>query len=193
MSAIPADPSRRAAHAGVLAAAFADDPVLSWVFRNPATRLRYGRGFFDHTLRRLAPDGLTWTTADEAGVSVWAAPGHWRVSALESLRMWRLLPGMVPHAPRTLLALAGVEARHPHSDHAYLAAVGVAPGRQGEGLGSTLIAPGLAWADERGLPAYLESSNPRNVPLYERHGFRVTSVLRLPSGPPVSLMWRDAR
>ena len=43
------------------------------------------------------------------------------------------------------------------------------------GLGSALIKHGLRQCDAQGLPAYLESSHPRNVPLYERHGFRVVS------------------
>jgi ribosomal protein S18 acetylase RimI-like enzyme len=41
-------------------------------------------------------------------------------------------------------------------------------------------------------PAYLESSNERNVPLYERLGFEVRERYVLPSGPPVWLMWRPA-
>jgi len=37
----------------------------------------------------------------------------------------------------------------------------------------------------------LESSNPRNIRLYERHGFRVTRVLDLPGGAPTATaMWK---
>jgi len=54
--------------------------------------------------------------------------------------------------------------------------------------------PGLQHADSLGLPCYLESSNALNLPLYERHGFRVTSEYRFPGGGPTSwLIWRDAR
>lgn len=42
-------------------------------------------------------------------------------------------------------------------------------------------------------PAYLESTNPRNVSLYERHGFAVTGSIDLPGGPSLSAMWRDPR
>jgi ribosomal protein S18 acetylase RimI-like enzyme len=42
------------------------------------------------------------------------------------------------------------------------------------------------------MPCYLESSNPRNVPLYERHGFEVTAEHWLPDGPVMTYMWRPA-
>jgi predicted GNAT family N-acyltransferase len=49
----------------------------------------------------------------------------------------------------------------------------------------------LELCDSERLPAYLESSKERNVDFYARHGFRVTSELRLPKGPPMWPMWRS--
>src|SRR5687767_6551887 len=40
--------------------------------------------------------------------------------------------------------------------------IGVEPARQGRGLGAALLRAQLAVCDQAGLPAYLESSNPRN-------------------------------
>ena len=51
----------------------------------------------------------------------------------------------------------------------------------------------LERCDKQGMAAYLESSNPQNVPLYEHFGFQVTGVLDLPKGAPaVTTMWRPA-
>jgi len=47
--------------------------------------------------------------------------------------------------------------------------------------------------DVDGLGAYPESSDPDNVPLYERHGFVVTGGVAVDGGPTVPLMWRDPR
>ena len=48
--------------------------------------------------------------------------------------------------------------------------------------------------DAQGLPAYLESSSPANVPLYRRHGFEVVEVLKAtPDAPEMWAMWREAR
>jgi hypothetical protein len=46
--------------------------------------------------------------------------------------------------------------------------------------------------DEAGEAAYLESSNIRNVPLYQRHGFEVVEEIQLlGDGPQMWRMWRE--
>ncbi len=65
---------------------------------------------------------------------------------------------------------------------------------QGQGVGSALLKQGIRHVDEQGMPAYLESSEARNVTLYERHGFEVVAEEVLPgAGPRVWFMWREAR
>jgi GNAT superfamily N-acetyltransferase len=172
-----------------LHAAFMDDPVLCWAFPDEGKRRRYGRHYFEMQARRLVPDGLTWRA--DGGGALWAGAGRWRESSLEALRLGiSTFRGLWPRGGRVSRGLLGIESRHPREPHLYLAVVGVRPEQQGQGLGTALLQPGLAEADRIGLPAYLESSSPRNVPLYERHGFEVTEEVRLPSGPPVWLMWR---
>jgi ribosomal protein S18 acetylase RimI-like enzyme len=175
-----------------LHAAFMDDPVLCWAFPDERRRRRYGRHFFEMHARRLVPGGLAWRT--EGGGALWAAPGRWRESPLEALRLaGAAFRGVGARGPRVARGMLGIEARHPKEPHLYLAVVGVRPEQQGKGLGSALLRPGLEHADNLGLPAYLESSNIRNVPLYERHGFEVAEEVQLPRGPSMWLMWRPAR
>jgi GNAT superfamily N-acetyltransferase len=64
---------------------------------------------------------------------------------------------------------------------------------QGRGLGSALLARMLARVDADGMPAYLESSNERNVALYGRHGFEFTREVAIPGGPRIWPMWREPR
>ncbi|HVD39966.1 MAG TPA: GNAT family N-acetyltransferase [Solirubrobacterales bacterium] len=174
-----------------LHAAFMDDPVLSWAFPDEGKRRRYGRHFFEMHARRLVPGGLAWRA--DGGGALWAAPGRWRESPLEMLRLARAtIRGLGTHGARVGRGMLGIESKHPKEPHLYLAVVGVRPEQQGKGLGSALLQPGLAHADRLGLPAYLESSSPRNVPLYERHGFEVKEEAQLPQGPPMWLMWRPA-
>ena len=46
--------------------------------------------------------------------------------------------------------------------------------------------------DENGVPAYLESTNPRNVPLYERLGFKATGQVQHSDCPLFTPMVREA-
>jgi len=64
---------------------------------------------------------------------------------------------------------------------------------RGRGLASACISVVTRRCDATGHGAYLESSDPANVPLYERHGFQVTSEVAIRGGPTVPLMWRDPR
>lgn len=51
----------------------------------------------------------------------------------------------------------------------------------------------LRRVDEDRLPAYLESSNPRNISLYERHGFEVVGEIQVGKSPVMTPMIRAAR
>ncbi|MGH3628082.1 MAG: hypothetical protein ACRDRL_11675, partial [Sciscionella sp.] len=85
------------------------------------------------------------------------------------------LPFMRARRTRTHYATALESAFHenrPPGTFWYLAVIGAA--LQGEGVGSALLAPRLGLIDG---PAYLESSNEANIPLYERFGFRVTGEI----------------
>ena len=82
---------------------------------------------------------------------------------------------------------------HPEEPHWYLAALGVDIKAQGKGMGSILMKHALARVDRERKPAYLESSNPRNIPFYQRHGFEVTGDAQAGACPPVTFMLRAAR
>ena len=61
-------------------------------------------------------------------------------------------------------------------------------------MGATLLKQGTRICDERGTPAYLESSNRLNVPLYQRHGFEVIHEQAVAkNGPKAWFMWREPR
>lgn len=180
--------------ADVLARAFHDDPVMSWVFARESTRDSWSRRFFRVRLRSMLRHDEVYTTGDAAGAALWAPPERWRLSLRESLALACFAPALGRRLPRVMRGLEQIEARHPKDPHWYLAALGTDPGRQGEGIGSELMRPVLEACDDDQLAAYLESSKERNVDFYARHGFRVTEEVRLPDGGPrLWLMWRDPR
>jgi ribosomal protein S18 acetylase RimI-like enzyme len=180
----------------VLADAFAEDPVFEWLI-DPALRNRDQRMrmFFTSMARTyLRQKKPCYLAGDGSAAAMWAAPGKWAFPisemAIEAAPQTAAFGRRLQRALRTQLQ---VESHHPKTPkHWYLGYLGARQARQGQGLGSRLLREVLAKADADGIPAYLESSNERNVPLYERHGFKVTSELRaLGKGPQIYLMWRD--
>jgi GNAT superfamily N-acetyltransferase len=65
------------------------------------------------------------------------------------------------------------------------------PDHQGRGLGAQILKPVLETCDREGVPAYLESSNPRNLPFYYRQGWIQTGEIVIPEGPTLFPMWRQ--
>lgn len=181
----------------LLARAFDDDPLINFIVPQDASRERRIRAFMEMGLRRLTfPYGETYVTTAGDGVALWNPPGGRPHGLLSDLA---LLPGMIGATglrglPRAMSAFSLAEKMHPHEPHYYLLAIGVDPARQGKGVGSSLLAPMVERCDRERVGAYLESSKERNVPLYERFGFKVRSVVEIPGGGPrIWPMWRDPR
>ena len=81
-------------------------------------------------------------------------------------------------------------AYHPSEPHWYLPLIGVDPAHQGDGHGNALMVYALAQCDRDHKPAYLESSNPRNIPFYQRHGFEPLGAIQVGSSPTLIPMLR---
>jgi GNAT superfamily N-acetyltransferase len=82
---------------------------------------------------------------------------------------------------------------HPSESHWYLPLMGVDPLKQGKGLGSALMQYALVRCDRESKLAYLESSSPRSVPFYKRHGFEVLGTIQRKGSPPLFPMLRRPR
>jgi ribosomal protein S18 acetylase RimI-like enzyme len=185
-----ATPADREAMSDTLLLSFSADPCVRYVFPKPHDFIAGWPPFVMAMGGRGLDHGTAFLTEDDAAAALWLPPGV--EPDLET--MFGLLADLRPERA-AVLAQVGEQIRafHPEEPHWYLAAVGVDPARQGEGLGSVLIKEGLRRCDADGLPAYLESSNPRNIPLYERHGFEVIGAIQPDDYPPLYPMLRAAR
>jgi ribosomal protein S18 acetylase RimI-like enzyme len=87
-----------------------------------------------------------------------------------------------------------LEEAHPQDEpHYYLPLIGTHPAHRGRRLGVQLLRSSLDTIDAQSMAAYLESTNPSNLGLYEHVGFTRIGCVDLPQGPTVHLMWRAKR
>lgn len=159
-----------------LAQAFQTDPALSWILPDSDHRARALRGLF----RVLAPAdmraGLALRTAGDEAAALWRAPGQAHSGTLEFLRtVVPLVATFGTTLPRGLKVQESIDAHRPNGRFWYLHYVGVRSEHQGKGHGGRIIRAQTATADAEGMPCWLETATPVNVPLYERLGF-VTQV-----------------
>ncbi|MFI6810376.1 GNAT family N-acetyltransferase [Streptomyces luteogriseus] len=181
--------------------AFQDDPVSGWVFPGAEDRRAKHPGlmaaFTDIVLAAGRIDVMEDGSACALWLSVPAHEGHDdhgdRDGDAEDDGPAQVRETVDPDNERIEAIGRLTAAIHPTGRaHEYLWMIGVAPGRQGEGLGTALIEAVLDRCDREGLPAYLEASSARSRKLYERLGFEPAGpVLDLPDGPAMWPMWRE--
>ncbi|HEX2101661.1 MAG TPA: N-acetyltransferase [Candidatus Synoicihabitans sp.] len=175
----------------VIVLAFASDPAARWTWPRADDFLRN----MPLLARAFGEKSFSLGTADEidgrAGVALWLPPG----TAPDEEALGRIIESTTPpsvqrDAPDVFEQMAGF---HPKEPHWYLPLIGVDPARQGQQLGDRLMAHALARCDADGLPAYLESSNPRNLSFYHRHGFEALGKIQVGSSPTIVPMLRQPR
>ncbi len=165
----------------VLARAFYTDPMLQCLVPNDAKRTHLLPSFFGLVVRYCLSYGEVYTTPTLKGAACWLTPGNTTPTFARILRTGVYVSPLdfgLAGLLRILQISAYTEAAHVRAapgQHWYLWALGVDPPYQGQGIGGMLIQPVLARADADGLPCYLETENPRNVPFYQKHGFKVMS------------------
>jgi ribosomal protein S18 acetylase RimI-like enzyme len=185
--------------ADALASAFAEDPLFGWMAGStpnkplePKLRILFTT-FLKFDLGRS--DHLVFTDEDGMGGAIWKHPNQWKMPNGDMVRAFpSMLRAFGAKAPRMISAISAIEKVHPKEEHYYLEVLGTRQDMQSKGVGSAVIRHMLDRCDAEGLPAYLESSNVRNVPFYARHGFEATGEIAVGKGAPtVTAMWRDPR
>jgi GNAT superfamily N-acetyltransferase len=172
----------------VLTAAFADDPMYTHIFPDRPERMRSLGRLWDGVLSYGLVYGEIYTTPAVKGVACWLPPGRTTLTTWRMLRtglgLARAIIRFGPEARRRVRDLiAYTEERHQRlvsGPHWYLWVLGVEPSSQGQGLGTKLIQPGLARADEMSRLCYLETETESNVAFYQHRGFIVIDEGEVP-------------
>ena len=168
----------RGAALAALVAAFEDDAAVRTIYPGDLDYRRHFAGFLTAFGGRAFDAGVVDLDPAGRGAALWFPPGL----APDDGAVMAHLEASVPRERFAVLA-EGMEAQgglHPSAPHWYLPWIGVRPGARGAGVGSELLARGLARVDAEGMPAYLEATSERNAVLYLRHGFQVLSILTMP-------------
>ncbi|MFI0982506.1 GNAT family N-acetyltransferase [Streptomyces sp. NPDC021093] len=174
--------------------AFHDDPVSSWILPGAAHKRRVHPLLMGAFLDVVLEHGRVEMTEDGSAAALWLDTPAGQPEPHDGPA--RLRAAIDPDNERIEQVATLTSAAHPHHRaHAYLWMIAVAPGRQGEGLGTALMAPVLERCDREDTGAYLEASSGRSRELYWRLGFTgLGEPIRLPGGGPLMYpMWRDPR
>ena len=187
----PASQADEASVIGVITLAFSTDPMARWAFPDPATYLAmmpdfvraFGGNGFAHGAAHLVDGGF--------GAAMWLPPGVQPDADTMTAMSEQYIPE--DRFDDMMQVFTQMEKHHPADDCWYLPLIGVDPSCQSRGYGSALLRYALPQCDRDGVAAYLESSNPRNISLYERHGFERLGLIQAGTSPTMVPMLRRPR
>ena len=185
-----------AAARDMLTRAFLEYPLMQYVNPELTRRRRGVATLYGGIVRDTLRHGEVHVSAGLEGACCWLPPGVGLPTFAREVRSGMLgLPlGFGWAGFQRLVDFDHVQRRlheqYAKAPHWFLATIGVDPAHQGKGIGSAIMAPVLARADQERIPCYLETHTADNVRLYERHGFRVMEHLENRESVPLWAMLR---
>jgi ribosomal protein S18 acetylase RimI-like enzyme len=178
----------------IITRAFAEDPLLNWIAMQDCRRMQRISRLVKTTVELSMPVGESFIEGNGNGCALWVKPSAPALSLWQTLRVVGML-GMVAGWKRLSEMTEfyrQFECLAPPEPAFHLFYLAVLPEARGQGIGSALLQPVLQRCDAEGIPAYLENSNSRNLPLYERNGFKVTKKWQFAENvPPLWCMYRE--
>jgi GNAT superfamily N-acetyltransferase len=188
-TAADAEPASR-----MLARAFRDDPLVQHLLTDEARRAAKLPTMFRLLFKLGLPYGACDVTNGYEAAALWRPPGKWHIPVWQYLANGQeFLSVFGAGALRAMAIMDQIERNHPREPHWYLQAIGTDPDKQGKGYASVLMRHQLSLVDGQVMPAYLESSKEKNIPIYASFGFELTGEIRIKNGPVIYPMWRKAR
>jgi uncharacterized protein YhfF/GNAT superfamily N-acetyltransferase len=179
--------------AGVLARAFAADPMVRWPMVSGSELSARIRTMFEIVDTPFAGEGWIYTAGEGLGVMSLMPPAS---ADREQEIADAIAPALAALTPdggeRYERFWAWVSCMLPPEPHWLLDQIAVEPAAQGRGMGGAMLRFAIKRAERHRLPLCLETAVPGNVPLYERFGFRVMRAADAPDGGPhIWFMRRD--
>ena len=177
--------SRGREAARLAARSFADDPFYQWLEPDASRRERLLvaimlRALATATVRTVPEVAATGDDAPPLGLIAWHAPDVRASGGGLAVGLVRLLRRPL-RAWRALWFLRTLRKLRPRTPHVHVELLAVDARARGQGLARRLLEPLLEQASQAGLVIHLETTNPDNLPLYQRFGF--TEVARIHGVP----------
>lgn len=171
--------------------AFSADPAARWLYPDPQQYLANFPSFIKAFGGKAFQRGSAYYIDGYSGAALWLPPD----AHPDEHSLVTLLQQTVPEQGQgdVFGVLEQMNDYHPRTEHWYLPMIGVDPAHQHKGYGSALMRHALAACDREKKLAYLESSSPKNIPFYERHGFELVGAIQVGSSPPIFPMVREPR
>ncbi len=166
-------------------AAFVDYPLCRHLQQKSNAKKKTLIPFFEYILYICVRNGLVVATSSHLeAVAGWLPYDQHTITAWKVLRSvpFKTLLGTFKIARKIKAVGNAIDDAHHRlapCRHWYLNIIGVRPECQKKGHATRLIKAVLADLDEKRLPCYVDTLDPKNIPVYEHFGFRVLEQISI--------------
>ena len=176
----------------MMTVAFSGDPFMRWMYPEPDAFIKHFPKFVEAFAGGAFDQNAAFVDEGFGGACMWFPPGtEVNEEGLRQLAIATIAPERLGQMGEIFQQM---EEYHVDEEVWYLPMIGVDARFQGRGIGALLMNSVLAKTDEMGIPTYLESSNPANIPFYKRLGYEAIGKIQLSDDSPLlTPMYRASR
>ena len=171
----------------VISKAFFDDPLMVYLFPKPKERKMKLESMMELLIRIGIKYGVAHATSSNLeGIAIWFPSNRAKISPIMGL-----LNGGISYFFK--LGIKAVKkqngfynyvfSKHTKlipSQHWYLSIIGINPALQGKGFSHILFDSMFNKIDKENVPCFLDTNNEKNLPVYERFGFKILEKYEVP-------------
>jgi len=165
----------------ILAESFNDNQSVNYIVKQDKQRNRRIRKLMAYSFDVCYLYGEVLLTEDKSGCALILFPDKKKNNLKSILLDMNLIVSCIGifNISKAMNRESKIKKLQPGELMYYLWFIGVDPDQQNKGIGSSLIKEVIEEARSRQRPVYLETSTLKNIPWYEKFGFRIYNELDL--------------
>jgi len=166
---------------GILTNSFADNKSVNYIIQQDSKRIERIKSLMEYSFEVCLMFGEVFISADKKGCALILFPDKKKTtvnSLLLDLKLLLKSTGL-QNAIKAMKREEAIQKLHPDGLLYYLWFIGVDNSEQNKGIGSALLQEVITQATLQKRLVILETSTEKNIPWYEKHGFKMYNKLNL--------------
>ena len=165
----------------ILTNSFDDNKSVNYIIKQDRKRVERIRNLMDYSFEVCYMFGDVLLSDDKAGCALIVLPDKKKTSLksiLLDIKLNFTCTGL-SNVKKAMDRESKIKKFHPKDPMYYLWFIGVHPNEQNKGRGSSLLKDVIKQAQLKNRSVYLETSTLKNIPWYEKFGFKIYNELDL--------------
>ncbi|QJD98567.1 GNAT family N-acetyltransferase (plasmid) [Mucilaginibacter robiniae] len=163
----------------ILSNSFEDNQSVNYIVKQDSKRKERIRALMDYSFEICYMFGAVYLTNDRKGCALVLYPDKKKFSLLSTWLDIKLVLNAIglSRAGKAMSRESAIKKNYPKEHIYYLWFLGVVPSDQDKGIGTQLLKEVIKDSQDQQRPVYLETSTLKNIPWYEKIGFKIYSEL----------------